>query len=92
VQHGKNNVAKRNTSVVNDNKNGTAFQSKKFAYSNNYKGKNPMTRTQWRRYQRSKKDIFTSLKDETVDPKGDLRMVETKRREAKERLSLPLVE
>jgi hypothetical protein len=92
VQHGKNNVVKRNTSVVNNNKNGTVFESRKFAYCNNYKGKNPMTRAQWRRYQRSKKGISTSLEDETVDPKGDQRMVESKRRLAKERLSLPVEE
>jgi len=35
VQHGKNNVVKRNTSVVNNSKNGTAFESRKFAYSKN---------------------------------------------------------
>jgi hypothetical protein len=30
-------------------------EAKKYSYKNNYKGKNPMTRTQWRRYQRQKK-------------------------------------
>jgi hypothetical protein len=50
VQHGKNNVVKRSTNIVDNNKNGTAFESKKYAYSNNYKGKNTMTMTQWRRY------------------------------------------
>jgi len=50
-----------------------------------------MTRTQWRRYQRSKKGIVTSLKDKTVDPEGNQRMVESGRRPAKERLYLPLV-
>jgi len=92
VQHGKNNVVKRNASVVDNNKNGTAFEPKKYAYNNNYKGKNLMTRTQWRTYQRSKKGISTSLEDGTVDPKGDQRMVESGRRPTKERLSLPLVE
>jgi len=91
VQHGKNNVVERNTSVVDNNKNGTAFESKKFSYCNNYKGKNPMTRTQWRRYQRSKKGISASLENEIADPKGDQRMVESNRRPAKERLSLPIV-
>jgi len=84
-------VVKRSTYVVDKNKNGTAFESKKYAYNNNYKGKNPMIRTQWRRCQRSKKDISTSLEDETFDPKGNQRMVESRRRPAKERLSLPLV-
>jgi len=50
VQHRKNNVMKRSTNNVDNNKNGTTFESKKYAYNNNYKGKNPMTRTQWRRY------------------------------------------
>ena len=49
VQHGKNNMVKRTTTVMDNTKNGTAFESRKFAYSNNYMGKNPMTRTQWRR-------------------------------------------
>jgi len=35
VQRGKNNVVKRNITVVGNNINGTAFESKKFAYSNN---------------------------------------------------------
>lgn len=30
-------------------------ESKGYVDSPNYKGKNPMTRTQWRRYQRNKK-------------------------------------
>jgi len=30
--------------------------SKQYAYSNNYQGKHPMTKTQWRRYQRQKKE------------------------------------
>ncbi|KEH41296.1 hypothetical protein MTR_1g048120 [Medicago truncatula] len=92
VQHGKNNMVKGNTSVVDNNKNGTAFESKKYAYRRNYKGNNPMTRTQWRRYQRSKKDISTSLEDEVVNPKGNQEMVEPKRRPVKERLYLPLIE
>ncbi|MCI76864.1 hypothetical protein A2U01_0098134, partial [Trifolium medium] len=32
-----------------------AVDANKYAYRNNYKGKNPMTRTQWRRFQRKKK-------------------------------------
>jgi len=32
-----------------------ASNAKRYAYNNNYKGKNPMTKTQWRRYQRQKK-------------------------------------
>jgi len=37
--------------------------SKEFAYCNNYKGKNPMTKTQWRKFQRQKK--VDALKDIT---------------------------
>jgi hypothetical protein len=32
-----------------------ATEANKYGYRNNYKGKNPMTRTQWRRFQRRKK-------------------------------------
>ena len=88
----KNNVAKISTRTVDNNKNGIAFESKKYAYINNYKGKNPMTRTQWRRYQRSKKGVVASLEDKTRNPNDGQRMVEPGRRPAKERLSLPLVE
>jgi hypothetical protein len=33
----------------------------KYSYKNNYKGKHPMTRTQWRRFQRQKKLAATCL-------------------------------
>ena len=49
-----------------------------------------MTRTQWKRYQRSKKGIVASLEDKIVDPEGHQILVESGRRTAKERLSLPL--
>jgi hypothetical protein len=64
-------VVKGSASIV-DNKNGTAFESKKYAYNNNYKGKNPMTKSQQRRYQRSKKGIAASLEDQTLDTKPSL--------------------
>lgn len=64
-------------------------ESKKYAYQNNYQGKNPMNRTQWRRYQRSKKGIVARTNDRAIDPKEKL--VETIRRPVK-RLSLPPVE
>jgi len=41
VQHGKNNAVKRSTNNVDNNKNNTAFELEKYAYNNNYKGKNP---------------------------------------------------
>ncbi|KEH17011.1 hypothetical protein MTR_0054s0260 [Medicago truncatula] len=50
----------------------TSFESKKFAYSNNYKGKNHMTRTQWRRYRRSKKGDPINLENQTLDAKPSL--------------------
>jgi len=50
-----------------------------------------MIRTQWRRYQKSKKGIVASLEDKIVDPEGHQRLVESRRRPTKERFSLPLV-
>ena len=72
VKHGKNNVVKRNTNVVDNNKNGTAFKSKKFSYHTNYKGKNSMTRTQWRRYQKPKRGIATNLENQVLDTESDM--------------------
>ena len=40
----------------------TPNESKKYAYSNNYKGKNLMTMTHWKRYQRSKKNFIPNSK------------------------------
>jgi hypothetical protein len=34
-----------------------ASNSRQYAYNNNYKGKNPMTKTQWHRYQRQKRQV-----------------------------------
>ena len=64
-------MVKVSTSTI-DNKNGTVFESKKYAYNNNYKGKNPMTRTHWKRYQRSKKGIAASFEDQTLDIEHNL--------------------
>jgi hypothetical protein len=55
------------------------------------KGKNPMTRTQWRRYQRSKKGSTASTNDKAIGPKRKEKVVETVR-PIKERLSLPPIE
>jgi hypothetical protein len=88
VHHGKNNVVKGSTSIT-DNKNGTTFESKKYAYNNNYKGKNPMTRTQWRRYHRSKKGVAANLEDKFIDPNDSQRMVESGRRPAEESCLFP---
>ncbi|MCI78054.1 hypothetical protein A2U01_0099324, partial [Trifolium medium] len=54
-------------------------------YRNNYKGKNPMTRTQWRRFQRKKK-----LATQKVSAGGNVTVVqkvELAKRPAKERLA-----
>ena len=56
---------KRNTSTVANNKDGTTFESKKYAYNNNYK--DPMTRTQRRRRQKSRKDNTKNLNGWTPD-------------------------
>ena len=53
MQQGKNNVLKRSTNVVANNKDGTAFELKMYAYNDNYKGKNPMTRIQKGRRRKS---------------------------------------
>jgi hypothetical protein len=62
----------------------TAPNANRFAYRNNYKGKNPMTRTQWRRFQRKKR---------LAKPKMDVvvQKVEFSKRQVKERLE-PIVE
>ncbi|KEH29669.1 hypothetical protein MTR_4g046867 [Medicago truncatula] len=52
------------------------------------KGKNPITRTQWRRYQRYKK---ATANDNTFDPKGKQKVVKIAKRLVKEKLSLPLI-
>jgi len=62
----------------------------KATYRNNFKGKNHMTRTQWRRYRWSEKGIAARANDNAVGLEGKL--VEAIRRLVKERLSLPFVE
>jgi len=49
--------------IVTTPKQKEAQHSFQYAYNNNYKGKHPMTKTQWRRYQRQKK--ASALKDIT---------------------------
>jgi len=86
VKGNTSNVVTKN--VTSDIEN--PDESKKYAYRNNYNGKNSMTQTQWRKYQRSKKGIAAKVNDKAVDPKEKL--VEMVRRPVKERLFLPLVE
>jgi len=95
-QYGKNNMVKDSTSnivtknVTTDTENQN--ESTKYAYCNNYKGKNPMTRTQWRRYQRSKNGIAANTDVKAVDPKVKEDLVEIVKRLIKEKLSLPPIE
>ncbi|WJX56991.1 hypothetical protein P8452_42594 [Trifolium repens] len=56
----------------------------KYSYKNNYKGKHPMTTTQWRRFQRQKKLAATNLQT------GQYK--EVARRSAKERIFPPIDE
>jgi len=96
VHYGKNNVVKGSSSnivsknIITDTENPN--ESNKYAYRNNYKGKNSMTRTQYRRYQRSKKGIAANADDKAVDPRGKEKLVEAVRRLVKEMFSLPPVE
>ena len=46
VKGSTSNSDTKNVSIGTENPN----ESRKYIYRNNYKGKNPMTRTQWRRY------------------------------------------
>jgi hypothetical protein len=57
----------------------------KFSYRNNYKGKNPMTRTQWRRFQRKKK--LATQKVKAGSNKNEVEKVELVKRPVKERLA-----
>jgi hypothetical protein len=63
-------------------------EGNKFSYSNNYKGKNPMTRTQWRRYQRQQK--LAKQNASTGGNAKEVKLVEKAKRPAKERISSPL--
>ena len=59
-------------------------EANRYSYRNNYKGKNPMTRTQWRRFQRQKKLAQQNLQT------GQYK--EVSRRPVKERLLPPVDE
>ena len=86
VKGNTSNVLTKNVTTDPENPD----ESKKYAYHNNYKGKNPITHTKWRRYQRSKKGISVRANDKKVDPEEKL--VESVRKPVKERLSLPPIE
>lgn len=96
VQYGKNNVVNGSTSntvtknVTIDTE--SPNESNKYAYHSNYNGQYPMTRSQWRRYQRSKKGIAARSDNKAVDPKGKEKLVELVRRPVNERLCLPFIE
>ncbi|KAK2444838.1 hypothetical protein QL285_015833 [Trifolium repens] len=84
---GQRNVEKGNSSNFNPKKDP---ESRKYDYRNNYKGKNPMTRSQWRRYQRQKK-VAAQKSQITADSKGE-RPMELAKRPMRERLGEPKVE
>ena len=70
--------------------NGVGITSKKYRVPPTYKRKNPMTNTQWRRFQRNKKDAReATLK--VAPSKGKRIQNEVHCRPAKERLLMPIV-
>ncbi|MCH79898.1 hypothetical protein A2U01_0000659 [Trifolium medium] len=78
-------VMEKGSSSNTNSKN--VSEAKKYSYKNNYKGKNPMTRTQWRRFQSQKK-----LASQNVQAGGNANAVkktEVARRPIKERISPP---
>ncbi|CAJ2646962.1 unnamed protein product [Trifolium pratense] len=83
----RNSVDKGSSSKSRSSQSG---DSKKYAYRNNYMGKNPMTRTQWRRHQRQQK-LSLQETQKTENHKGK-QVVEATRRPLKERLSQPLAD
>ncbi|PNX60278.1 hypothetical protein L195_g060107, partial [Trifolium pratense] len=67
-----------------------ATEANKYSYRNNYKGKNPMTRTQWRRFQRKKK--LAGNDNEAGGKTVVTQKAEMAKRPMKERLSIVLEE
>jgi hypothetical protein len=78
-------VEKGNTSVSRPKVSGEA---KKYAYKNNYMGKNPMTRTQWRRHQRQKR--LEAQNVPKIDNSKGKQIVEMVKRPLKDRISFPI--
>ncbi|CAJ2652047.1 unnamed protein product [Trifolium pratense] len=68
-----------------------ATEVNKYSYRNNYKGKNPMTRTQWRRFQRKQKLTAKEAGGKAVATQK-VEKVEMAKRPVKERLSIILEE
>ncbi|CAJ2653510.1 unnamed protein product [Trifolium pratense] len=68
-----------------------ASEVNKYSYRNNYKGKNPMTRTQWRRFQRKQKLTAKEAGGKAVATQK-VEKVEMAKRPVKERLSIILEE
>ncbi|WJX20372.1 hypothetical protein P8452_09935 [Trifolium repens] len=87
MDYGQRNIEKGNSSNFNPKKDP---ESRKYDYRNNYKGKNPMTRSQWRRYQRQKK-VAAQKSQIAADGNGE-RPMELAKRPMKERLGEPKVE
>ncbi|MCI30183.1 hypothetical protein A2U01_0051392, partial [Trifolium medium] len=66
-----------------------SYESNKYSYKNNYMGKNPMTRTQRRRFQREKKLAQQNVQN-NAKGKYKKQFVEVAKRPAKERLLPPM--
>ncbi|WJX29353.1 hypothetical protein P8452_18005 [Trifolium repens] len=71
--------------VVEPQDHQAAAEANKYGYMNNYKGKNPMTRTQWRKFQRKKKLATQQVK--AGGSKNEMDRVELVKRPVKERLA-----
>jgi hypothetical protein len=71
--------------VVEPQDHQAATEANKYDYRNNYKGKNPMTRTQWRRIQRKKK--LASQQFKAGGSKNEMEKVELVKMPVKERLA-----
>jgi len=70
-----------------------ASNSMKYAYNNNYIGKHPMTKTQWRRYQRQKKaDALKDVTNTGKDKGKRVAIFEMVKKPATERIFPPLPE
>jgi hypothetical protein len=71
--------------VIEPQEHQAATEANKYGYRNNYKGKNPMTHTQWRRFQCKKK--LASQQTKAGGNTSKMEKVELVKRPVKERLA-----
>jgi hypothetical protein len=77
--------------VTSTNAQKETSNPKKFAYNNNYTGKNPMTKTQWRRFQHQKKDdALMDITNIEKQKEKQVTLFEMVRKPATERIFPPL--